>query len=52
MKYKFEAPEYLDEEQMEYLVEMNIITVKGKTAIWIFNPKLVRALNKISVRVA
>ena len=50
-KYKFEAPEFLDEEQVRELTRVNIITVKGKTAIWLFNPKSVRELNKISVRV-
>jgi hypothetical protein len=51
MKYKFEAPECLDEEQVKELSRLNIITVKGKTAIWLFNPKAVRELNKISVKV-
>jgi hypothetical protein len=51
MKYKFEAPEFLDEEQVKELSRLNIITIKGKTAIWLFNPNLIRALDKISVEV-
>jgi hypothetical protein len=51
MKYDFQAPHFLDEEQVKYLVEKGIITVKDGKAIWIFNPKACRELMKVTKKV-
>ena len=49
MKFKFEAPEYLDKEQVDYLVKCNIAVVHNDSVIWVFNPKLFRKIKKKTV---
>jgi hypothetical protein len=51
MKYRFNAPRFLDEEQAKYLEKCGIATIKGKDIVFIYDPAMARHLSGKSKQV-